>query len=231
MSPSLTLRFSLVSALALTLSFFEPGCADSHVLGGDASIGGDGGMMMPDAEGIDIGITVDAGRICENDAPSGRPGAPAEPPAPPLNVCRTSSDCSDGTQCFGASDGFCGICQRPERECEQDSECGAGRWCRAGRPNCCGGVDTVCTPSCTSPGVGCEDGEICDAVTGRCERNGCLFLDLACPQNHDCDPERPDADASGCARRTCNVDGDCDCGFCVTGTCESQLGTCSFPPA
>ena len=96
-----THRFVL-STLAFTLSILGTGCAESHVVFSDGSVGSDGSMlsdggMMRDAEGIDIGFTIDGGRSCESDSPSGRPGAPAEPPAPPLNVCRTSSDCSGGT--------------------------------------------------------------------------------------------------------------------------------------
>ena len=88
----------------------------------------------------------------------------------------------------------------------------------------------MCSPDCGPGGTACEDGEVCDTDTGRCERNGCLSLEFACPQNFDCDPERPDAEVTGCARRECDTDSDCDCGFCVTNTCESTLGLCTFPP-
>ena len=113
---------------------------------------------------------------------------------------------------------------------EGDDDSSAGSWCGAGQPNCCGGVVTTCTPDCGANGAACQGGEICDSATGRCERNGSLFVDLACPENHERAAERADADALGCARRACNSDTECDCGFCVTGTCESQLGSCSFPP-
>lgn len=210
---------------------FGMGCAEAHRLGSDGG-GSDQFFFdgdVPDFGGVDLGL--DAGRVCEGSVlrPAGGGGAPPII-VPPQTTCRTSADCLGGTQCFGASDPFCGICQLPMRDCEDDNGCSAGFWCRAGQPDCCGGVETTCVPDCGASGA-CQEGEICDSATGRCERNGCLFLDLACPENHDCDPERPDADALGCARRACNVDSECDCGFCVTGTCEAQLGFCSFPPA
>lgn len=225
----------LVTAAALGM-----GCADAHRLGGDGGTADQFFMFdgdVPDFAFVDSALTdgggVDQGRACEGSAgrPAGGdvPGAPII--VPPQTECRSSAECLGGTQCFGASDPFCGVCPQPMRECEDDGDCGAGAWCRASQPNCCGGVDTTCTPDCGANGVACEGGEICDNATGRCERNGCLFLDLACPENHDCDPERADADALGCARRACSADMDCDCGFCVTGTCEATLGICSFPPA
>ncbi|MBK8592281.1 MAG: hypothetical protein IPN77_24820 [Sandaracinaceae bacterium] len=208
------------------------GCADAHRLGGDGGtsdqffVDGD----LPDFGGVDQGP--DAGRVCEASGlrPAGGGGAPPII-VPPQTDCRTSADCLGGTQCFGASDSFCGICQLPMRDCEDDTECSAGSWCRFGAARLLWWRGDHLCPICGANGVACEEGEICDSATGRCERNGCLFLDLACPENHECDPERPDADALGCARRGCNVDSDCDCGFCVTGTCEAQLGFCSFPPA
>jgi hypothetical protein len=227
-----------VVAWVIATSALVMGCAEAHRPGGDGgasdqSIPADGDvpdLAMVDGGRVDLGP--DAGRVCEASGlrPAGGGGAPPII-VPPQSECRTSADCLGGTQCFGASDSFCGICQLPMRDCEDDTECSAGSWCRAGQPDCCGGIETTCVPDCGATGVACEEGEICDSATGRCERNGCLFLDLACPENHDCDPERADADALGCARRGCNVDSDCDCGFCVTGTCEAQLGFCSFPPA
>lgn len=228
----MTTRTRPTLLLILPLLALAPmACAESHVVHVDGSVS-DGSMGFPDVGQVDSGsvdLGGDAGRVCQD----GSGLRPAAPPLiiPPAETCRTSSDCSGGTQCFGASDGFCGICQQPMRECEDDGDCGAGSWCRAESPNCCGGVDTTCVPDCGANGTACQDGEICDSATGRCERNGCLSLDMACPLNHDCDPTRADADALGCARRGCTTDMDCDCGFCVTGTCESQLGVCSFPPA
>jgi hypothetical protein len=40
-----------------------------------------------------------------------------------------------------------------------------------------------------------------------------------------------DATNHGCVPLACTSDGDCDCGYCVNGTCGSNLGFCSFPPA
>ncbi len=185
---------------------------------------------LVDSGGRDIGF--DAGRECPDLF--ARPAFDPTPGAPPIILppdgpCRTSSDCFGGTSCVGASDPHCGICPTPVRECEDDSGCAGSDWCRASAPSCCGGVDTQCVPSCvTQPSV-CQGGEICDAATGRCENNSCLFLDFACPANHDCDPAAPNADTTGCVRRSCADDAACDCGFCVTGTCESQLGTCMLP--
>jgi hypothetical protein len=208
------------------LSAFDIGASDvgPRDLGNADSGSADSGSV--DAGTPDLGQ--DAGVVCEDSPAAPQPGA-RPIIIPPTDDCRTSSDCDGGAQCFGASDGFCGICQVPLRECEDDGDCGSSAWCRASQRSCCGGVDTACVPRCTPGDGACQEGEICDGATGRCERNGCLALDLACQQNHDCDPTRPDADALGCARRACSADSECDCGFCVTGTCESQLGVCSFP--
>ncbi len=238
-SRSLGMVAWLVTASALAM-----GCAQSHSLGddgggvdqsfvfdGDVADQGfvDGSLM--DGGRVDLGP--DAGRTCESvvlrPADPGLPGAPII--FPPESECRTSAECTGDTQCFGASDPVCGICPLPMRDCENDGDCGTNEWCRAGQPTCCGGVDTTCEADCGPSGVACPDGEVCDEDTGHCERNSCLSLDFACPENHDCDPERPDADVTGCARRECNADAECDCGFCVTGTCESALGVCMFPPA
>lgn len=39
------------------------------------------------------------------------------------------------------------------------------------------------------------------------------------------------AGSHGCTTVACTKDGDCDCGYCVNGSCLSGLGHCSFPPA
>jgi hypothetical protein len=220
----------LVVAGLVTTGMLGAGCGKSHRSRGDSgtsdqSVMVDSDMVdsnVPDDGAVDLGG--DAGRACEGGS-GGRPFIPV-----PQDTCRTSTDCTRGEQCFGASDPFCGICPSPMIECDDDNDCANGSWCRRSPPNCCGEVDTTCVPDC-GPMAACPPGEICDSTTGRCERNGCLALDLACPENHDCDPARPDADALGCARRSCESGSDCDCGFCVTGTCEAGLGFCSFPPA
>jgi len=230
-------RFGLVRVVAglFCAGALLASCANSHKPGSDG--GAADQFFVFDGDVPDVGFVdsalMDAGRMCESTAgrPAGGDDVPGAPIIiPPETACRTSAECFGGTQCFGASDPFCGICPQPMRDCEDDAACGAGAWCRAGRPNCCGGVDTTCTPDCGPGGTACEEGEICDGASGRCERNGCLALDQACPENHECDPARADADALGCARSACTTDSDCDCGFCVTGTCEAQLGVCSFPP-
>lgn len=39
-----------------------------------------------------------------------------------------------------------------------------------------------------------------------------------------------DPSSHGCTTASCTKDLDCDCGYCVNGSCAGNLGFCSYPP-
>jgi hypothetical protein len=53
----------------------------------------------------------------------------------------------------------------------------------------------------------------------RCDHGG-----ASCPVNEVCDPA---AGGTGCRRKTCTSDRDCDCGACIQGGCYNHFWICS----
>lgn len=158
-------------------------------------------------------------------------------------LCRTSSDCSNGYRCAAPGSPNCaGI---PASACQTDADCGARQICRADS-NPCGGFE--CVPACSAES--CASSEVCGA-DGRCQALTCgagyqcptgsqcnqgIGADphgcnvprcdetASCPEDEVCDPTSSTAD--GCAPRTCTSDADCDCGACILGQCEKELFVC-----
>jgi hypothetical protein len=146
--------------------------------------------------------------------------------------CHSTSDCPI-VQGFpgplycsppGAAQG-CGACPGlipPAMNwCNTDAECRAD----GGTKICehpCGGICPMgsCVPGCTAETV-CPIGMACGA-TGRCQASACS-MSADCPPDFDCLN-------SGCVRRSCESDAECD-GYCVTGACYSALGACVQPAA
>jgi hypothetical protein len=73
----------------------------------------------------------------------------------------------------------------------------------------------------------------CNVGGPRADGHGCELIPCndgwACGENARCTAPA-DAASHGCTAMTCKSDGDCDCGYCVNGTCADNLGTCSFAP-
>jgi len=74
--------------------------------------------------------------------------------------------------------------------------------------------ETICFPG--QPGV---DGHGCGP--GPCSVTGCR-VNFVCQTS---------AIVGGCTPKTCAADADCDCGYCISGTCSPTLYTCAFLPS
>lgn len=149
-----------------------------------------------------------------------------ECPTLPPACCRADGDCK-GAFCATPDDPpGCGICRQVKSSCAVDLDCRATALGGGGVPICepvacaCSPA-SECVPGCTSD-TECATGETCEVAEGRCRPQAC-GASAACPPDFDCG-------ASGCARRTCVDDAECD-GFCVEGACRPALGECSLPPA
>jgi hypothetical protein len=123
----------------------------------------------------------------------------------------------------GASQG-CGACPGiipPMTGCRSDADCrldGGTKICE----RFCGGACPMgsCVAGCTDETV-CPTGMAC-GTAGRCQASACS-VSADCPQDFDCLN-------SGCFRRPCKSDAECD-GYCVVGACYSMLGACVRPAA
>ncbi len=135
--------------------------------------------------------------------------------------CRSEADCTGFMSCFRPGDPFCGICMDPPT-CADSDECSDGQVCDApSRSAClCGGGGMICQAHCSERT--CDEGLTCDA-DGLCKATACTNDD-ECPSGFACDAET-------CARRTCTTDAQCAGAYCVRGSCFSEPGFCSVPPA
>jgi hypothetical protein len=163
-------------------------------------------------------------------------------------TCRSSTDCTlPSSRCLLSAPQRCGNPTFAIRQCEMDMDCGAGMHCQfelcnattcvanctatscAMTQNC---VDRSCVAKrCDEPGaVACAQGWSCDPGAAKATAEGCAPMPCSptdpCATNQDCAPTNAAADPRGCAKRQCSLDGACDCGFCVAGLCESNLGFC-----
>lgn len=151
------------------------------------------------------------------------------PPPPEAVVCTGDSDCdsSAGAYCLPpGEDPGCGVCSVAERDCESSADCPDATHCEEYEPpcsSCDGSTPSACVEDCV-PG-GCPDRQQC--VEGACVPLRCDTGAIECPQNFRCDGTTDD----GCARLTCTLDTDCDCGSCVSGRCYPGPGTCELPRA
>lgn len=172
---------------------------------GGQSLGGKGGASGGGATSAGAGNGLDSPCRSDGDCPmaSGFPG--------PLY-------CSPP----GASQG-CGACPGliPTMDgCSSDADCrkdGGTRICA----HPCGGICPMgsCVAGCTDET--CPAGAAC-GTEGRCQASACTVAG-DCPPDFDCLN-------SGCVRRACKSDAQCD-GYCVVGACYSVLGACVRPAA
>jgi hypothetical protein len=165
---------------------------------------------------IVIACLIGAGTGCGGGG-SGGQGSP----------CRTDQQCSNNSTLYcspsGAASGAgaCGICPPVLNPCTSDAECqvdGGTNICE--RP-CFGACQkSECVPGCAgdascAPGTRCSSGHRCVAV--------------ACPNGTECANNFECASMS-CRRRSCQSDAQClGQGYCVTGGCYPELGTCEQP--
>jgi len=159
-------------------------------------------------------------------------------PFPPT-MCTTSSmalqcakdqDCDAGGTCVTTVSGCpqCphSTCQYPPPPCTQspDSCAPTGR---------CQPDAGTCGPLLCTEGWSCTAAYRCALGSAQADAHGCEPVPCdavwTCAVNTRCTPPG-DTTNHGCAPLACTSDGDCDCGYCVNGTCGSNLGSCSFAP-
>jgi hypothetical protein len=136
--------------------------------------------------------------------------------------CRTTADCELGSYCVAAGGtAYCPECDGYEPEvCSVDDDCQATDplgYCDPDPCHC--DSPTKCYSGCAGD-ADCNAHEICDD-THRCAPKPCA-ADADCPGDFACS-----TDGAGCVRRTCDNDAECS-GYCVTGECHGDPGTCSM---
>ena len=149
-------------------------------------------------------------------------------PTQPQKSCRSRSDCTENFEDCLDEDSGCGICMRDQ--CLESSDCPTGLVCTPTREACtCDGTGFFkqCEPDCRTADGACRDGLECNASTGQCLEPRCTEPGNTCPANKFCDPSITLGD--GCKKTACQNDLECGCGFCVNGSCQSNLGSCSPP--
>jgi hypothetical protein len=146
-------------------------------------------------------------------------------------LCSQSSDCAAGGTCVSSVMG-CPQCEYrkceypppPPPKCTQDPDsCGTEARCQS---------DGTCAALLCTAGYSCLTGSRCNVSSARANEHGCELIPCndgwACDENSRC--TAPDDKTShGCKVMSCTVDDDCDCGYCVNGSCLSNLGTCTQP--
>ena len=151
---------------------------------------------------------------------------PAACPAlgcPTAECCRVGGDCEGGATCASPGEQVCGGACNP-----QEGECTADRDCQTGGgplfvcdpiPCACNAGARSCQPGCLVD-EDCDEGQTCEAASGRCHASACSTADpvVPCPADFDCV-------AGACQRRACADDLPCD-GFCVEQLCRGGLGEC-----
>jgi hypothetical protein len=167
---------------------------------------------------------------CTTDGDCGANSVCAPGPANPCQcmgpgkVCKaacSSDSCAPGEVC--GSDRHCRVAS-----CDSDGfVCGADATCARERAGNAHG----CAPSrCDTEGFSCPVRTTCSPGAGA-DAHGCRLIHCkngaACAENTDCDSNSAVGD--GCVRRACETDGDCDCGVCALGQCQSQLFVCVNP--
>ena len=147
-------------------------------------------------------------------------------------ACTTSSDCDGGGTCASITMG-CPQCEYrsctspppPPAACTlAPDSCGTGARCQ---------TDGTCAPLSCADGYACAAGSRCHPGGARSDTHQCEFLPCddgwTCDENTRCTAPA-DPSSHGCTTVGCTKDDDCDCGYCVNGSCASNLGFCSYPP-
>jgi hypothetical protein len=171
--------------------------------------------------------------------------APYCPPTPPGPSCKDDTECTTGTICepYGSNNcGYACLTGCTSTSCGVQNRCNASFRCEA--IPCSEGypcpVDDVCALSgktdathgcraqaCTS-GYVCPSGKHCAVGAMGADSHGCEAdpcSQTGCPMNRECLPGG--WPTGGCQLRKCASDADCDCGYCVLGTCAERLNICA----
>lgn len=175
-----------------------------------------------------------------------------------INSCYQHSECGVGHLCIPSGQHSCvgfgsiNICGTPctETSCAEGQRCEDDGLCRP--TPCAEGYecppDLVCADegdlevdehgcraaSCESDGYTCPQGFECLPTIPLADKNGCMPVrctaGFECPVNTRCAPKSEAYFAHQCERLSCEVDGDCDCGYCLEGVCRDVLSYCAMPP-
>jgi len=156
--------------------------------------------------------------------PSGDDSAKTDDSGSLFPACRTSTDCTDGSDCYAPGACNVGYYTDPTDTCTTSEDCGTGMGCQPVAATCSSGAYRTCLETCETRG--CDDTERCDGTTGTCVPWSCLE-GYTCPSHTSCAVGGM-GDANGCLRDTCTDDSTCGGGFCVGGACYDTLGTCEF---
>ena len=165
--------------------------------------------------------------------PAGRGHARSPPNLCPSSAtrlkCSGNQDCNPGGTCVFTVSGCpqCqySACQYPAPPCTPSPD-SCAPWGR------CQPDAATCAPILCTEGYSCSADSRCAVGSARANANGCELIPCdsgwTCTTNTRC--TTPGDCSHGCTPLTCKTDGDCDCGYCVNGTCTSNLGSCSSPP-
>lgn len=144
--------------------------------------------------------------------------------------CTVDADCSGGGTCVSNVQGCpqCEYrhCEYPPPACTQNPDsCAPGGSCQS---------DGSCAPLLCTEGFSCPSGSRCSIGSGRADTHGCELTPCdegwSCPENTRCTAPT-DSGSHGCTFVSCTSDQECDCGYCVNGSCAANLGWCSQAPA
>ena len=148
--------------------------------------------------------------------------------------CMVDSDCATkaGGKCVSTISG-CPQCEYrncqyppdPPPACTQSPDsCAPSGRCQS---------NGTCAPVLCTEGTTCSVGSRCNVGSARANASGCELIPCnagwACTENTRCTAPNDPA-SHGCLGVSCNVDADCDCGYCVNGGCAANLGFCSQAP-
>lgn len=144
--------------------------------------------------------------------------------------CVKDADCPDAGTC---TTGISGCPQCPWSQCQylppkctqNPDSCGTDARCQP---------DGGCAPLACDAGYACAQGSRCSVASARADGHGCELI--ACDDGWTCDENTrctapTDKSSHGCTVMLCSVDGDCDCGYCVNGRCNANLGNCTPAPS
>ena len=156
---------------------------------------------------------------CSGDDVAFEGGGGGETTGSGQGKCRSSKDAScAGGICIAEEDVSCYTLVLPETPCVNDPECmGTAeepQICAYNEKTCENGGKSVCMKGCLGDDD-CAATQAC-SFDHHCRPKTCG----ACPELFFCGGE------GNCVRPVCQVDDDCEKGYCVNGLCHSQFGTC-----
>jgi hypothetical protein len=133
----------------------------------------------------------------------------------------TATSCGANNQCDAAT-GKCG-----PRSCKDGATCPTGSVCAPDRA----GADAhgCAVAKCATDGITCPADYECKTGTwvqpNGCSPISCVGGAYKCPANSDC--KAGSTSPHECQTRACTSDAQCDCGACISGTCQPRLYVCS----